>query len=127
MTETRSAMRLGLRIEALAVFCAATALFWRLDGSWTFYLIFFFTPDVALAGYLVGNRAGAWAYNAAHSTVGPLALGIAAMVFDSSIAVALALIWLAHIGFDRALGYGLKHESGFKDTHLGRIGGNSPA
>ena len=35
----------------------------------------------------------------------------------------LALIWAAHIGFDRALGYGLKYPSGFGDTHLGRIGG----
>ena len=37
-------------------------------------------------------------------------------------AVAVALIWLAHIGIDRALGYGLKYEAGFGFTHLGRIG-----
>ena len=35
---------------------------------------------------------------------------------------ALALIWIAHIGLDRALGYGLKYATGFGDTHLGRIG-----
>lgn len=34
----------------------------------------------------------------------------------------LALIWFAHIGMDRALGYGLKYPSGFRETHLGRIG-----
>jgi hypothetical protein len=34
----------------------------------------------------------------------------------------IAMIWLAHIGFDRALGYGLKYASGFGFTHLGRIG-----
>jgi len=28
----------------------------------------------------------------------------------------------AHIGFDRALGYGLKYSKGFGYTHLGRIG-----
>ncbi|MCS4316879.1 hypothetical protein M2407_001178 [Serratia sp. BIGb0234] len=33
-----------------------------------------------------------------------------------------ALIWGAHIGFDRALGYGLKYASGFADTHLGGLG-----
>jgi len=36
----------------------------------------------------------------------------------------IALIWFAHIGIDRALGYGLKYTSGFKDTHLGRLGGS---
>ena len=37
-------------------------------------------------------------------------------------AVAVALIWLAHCGIDRALGYGLKYQAGFGFTHLGRIG-----
>ena len=31
-------------------------------------------------------------------------------------------LWLAHIGIDRALGYGLKYATGFSYTHLGRIG-----
>ena len=35
-------------------------------------------------------------------------------------AAAGGLIWIAHIGFDRALGYGLKYPTGFGDTHLGR-------
>ena len=39
----------------------------------------------------------------------------------------LALIWFAHIGFDRMLGYGLKHGAGFRFTHLGRIGKDKPA
>jgi hypothetical protein len=30
---------------------------------------------------------------------------------------------MAHIGMDRALGYGLKYQKGFGFTHLGRIGG----
>ncbi|MBD9376579.1 DUF4260 family protein [Pseudoxanthomonas sp. PXM04] len=34
----------------------------------------------------------------------------------------IALIWLAHVGFERAPGYGLKYESGFAHTHLGLIG-----
>ena len=41
---------------------------------------------------------------------------------DSELQLALALIWLAHIGFDRLLGYGLKSTEGFGFTHLGRIG-----
>ena len=31
-------------------------------------------------------------------------------------------ILLAHVGMDRALGYGLKLPTDFRDTHLGRIG-----
>lgn len=40
--------------------------------------------------------------------------------------MAAGLIWSAHIGFDRALGYGLKYASGFGATHLGRIGRTDP-
>jgi hypothetical protein len=32
--------------------------------------------------------------------------------------IPLALIWFAHIGFDRLLGFGLKYPTRFKDTHL---------
>ena len=63
---------------------------------------------------------GAAAYNAAHSTIGPLALRGCGTVAAS--ALPFALIWAAHIGFDRALGYGLKYASGFTHTHLGRTG-----
>jgi hypothetical protein len=35
--------------------------------------------------------------------------------------VQIGLIWTAHIGVDRAIGYGLKYRSGFKDTHLQRV------
>ena len=39
--------------------------------------------------------------------------------------LSIALIWMAHIGMDRALGYGLKYQKGFGFTHLGRIGRSS--
>jgi hypothetical protein len=31
------------------------------------------------------------------------------------------VIWIVRIGVDRALGYGRKYPSGFKDTHLQRV------
>ena len=40
--------------------------------------------------------------------------------------LAVALVWCAHIGFDRALGYGLKYAAGFRETHLGRLGRADP-
>lgn len=40
---------------------------------------------------------------------------------DDGLVLSLCLIWLAHIGMDRMLGYGLKYPTDFKDTHLGRL------
>ena len=37
------------------------------------------------------------------------------------LAVSLALVWVAHIGFDRMIGYGLKYPTEFFDTHLHRL------
>ena len=34
----------------------------------------------------------------------------------------IAAILIAHVGMDRAVGYGLKLPSSFQDTHLGRMG-----
>ena len=65
---------------------------------------------------------GAWTYNLAHSYPAPALLGALALVADEPLWQGVALVWFAHIGMDRALGYGLKYETDFKDTHLGRIG-----
>jgi hypothetical protein len=39
-------------------------------------------------------------------------------VTDHRTTLLLSLIWTAHIGFDRLLGFGLKYSNRFKDTHL---------
>ena len=75
-----------------------------------------------MIGYLAGRRVGAICYNSAHTTLLPWALLLAGYFSGNSLALAIALIWFAHIGVDRALGYGLKYVTGFKDTHLGSIG-----
>jgi hypothetical protein len=72
--------------------------------------------------YLAGARPGAVAYNAMHTTIGPIALAGAGIVAAQPVELAIALIWAAHIGFDRMLGYGLKNAAGFGFTHLGRLG-----
>ena len=43
------------------------------------------------------------------------------MLAETDVAIQLALIWLTHIGVDRAVGYGLKYPTDFKDTHLQRV------
>jgi len=111
-----------LRAEGLALFAGITLFYLISDSPWQLYALLFFAPDLGLLGYLAGPRVGAFIYNALHSTVGPLALAIAGTVALWPLAGTLAMIWLAHIGFDRALGYGLKYGTGFGFTHLGRIG-----
>lgn len=111
-----------LRLEGLALLAGAAALYWRCGGDWKLFAVLFLVPDLSFAGYLAGPRIGAAAYNALHSTLGPLLLAAAGIALSQPLAVTVALIWLAHVGFDRALGYGLKHAAGFSFTHLGRIG-----
>lgn len=114
--------RLILRFEGAALLAAAAFGYWMTGASWWLFAILVLVPDVSFAAYLAGPRAGAAAYNAVHSTVGPVLLGLYGLAVGPPLVLAVALIWAAHCGFDRLLGYGLKYPSAFRDTHLGRIG-----
>ncbi len=115
-------VRLLLRLEGVVLFAGMTLLYGLWEGSWWVYAILFLAPDLSFAAYVAGPRAGAVVYNAAHSYLGPVALMTAGLAAASPLVLSLAMIWLAHIGIDRALGYGLKYQAGFAFTHLGRIG-----
>jgi hypothetical protein len=115
-------VRLTLRIEGFAAFAAALALYSRGGFSWPAFAALFLAPDLAMLAYLAGPRWGAVGYNLAHTYALPLALALAGFVAGSWFAAACGLIWIAHIGLDRALGYGLKYPTAFGDTHLGRVG-----
>ena len=115
-------VRAVLRLEGLALFIGMTLLYYIWDGDWWIYAILFFMPDLSFAAYLSGPRFGAMIYNAAHSYLVPMAIMTTGFATASPLILSIAMIWLAHIGFDRALGYGLKYETGFSFTHLGRIG-----
>jgi hypothetical protein len=111
-----------LRLEGLAVGAAALALYAHAGFSWPLFGLFILAPDLAMLAYLGGPRTGAIGYNAAHTHVLAVPLTLAGYFGGMPLAAMAGLIWLAHIGFDRALGYGLKYPTGFSDTHLGRIG-----
>ncbi|MDO8399040.1 MAG: DUF4260 domain-containing protein [Bradyrhizobium sp.] len=115
-------LRTLLRLEGLALFVGMTLLYAVWDGSWWVYAILFLAPDLSFLGYLVGARPGAIFYNAAHSYLAPMALITSGLALASPLVLSVAMIWLAHIGLDRALGFGLKYFAGFSLTHLGRIG-----
>ena len=115
-------VRTVLRAEGLALLIAATAAYAHAGFSWSLFAALFLAPDVSFVAYRLGPKWGAAAYNFVHSTIAPLALGGAGLALGAPVAEAIALIGLAHIGLDRALGYGLKYSSGFGETHLGRLG-----
>jgi hypothetical protein len=111
-----------LRVEGLAALALAVLGFQRLGGSWLLFAELFLLPDLSMLGYLAGSRPGAAAYNTAHSYIGPALLGGLGAALFSPMVMQVALIWAAHIGFDRLLGYGLKYPTAFGDTHLGLAG-----
>lgn len=115
-------VRTLLRLEGLALFLGMTLLYGVWDGSWWVYAILFLAPDLSFAGYLAGPKAGAVIYNTAHSYMAPMTLMTTGFALSSPLVLSIAMIWLAHIGSDRALGYGLKYYAGFGFTHLGQIG-----
>jgi hypothetical protein len=116
------AVRRTLQLEGAALAAAALVTYTHLGESWWLFALLLLAPDLSFAAYLAGPRVGAVVYNLVHSTIGPILLGTFAYLAGAIPAVAVALIWLFHIGIDRMLGYGLKYGTGFKDTHLGRIG-----
>jgi Domain of unknown function (DUF4260) len=95
-------------------------------GSWWIFAVLFFAPDLSFIAYLSDPRSGAIVYNAAHSYMAPVVLLTVGLAIAEPLTLSIAMIWLAHIGFDRALGYGLKYSAGFGCTHLGRIGRIGP-
>ena len=74
-----------------------------------------------MLGYLANVRLGANLYNIAHTVAFPVVLAGVSYTLHSEKPLVFALIWLAHIEFDRALGFGLKYPTYFKDTHLQRV------
>jgi hypothetical protein len=113
--------RLLLRTEGLAAAAAAVILYFWGEHPWWLLVVLALAPDLAMVAYAAGPRVGATAYDLVHTYTLPVVLGTAGVVGDADAAVAVALIWLTHIGVDRAIGYGLKYPSGFKDTHLQRV------
>jgi hypothetical protein len=116
-----------LRLEGVAVATVAAAAYYALGGPLWLFLLGALAPDLAMLGYLGGTRLGSVTYNAAHTYVGPLALASVGLLAAVPVVVLVSLVWVAHIGVDRAVGYGLKYPTGFEDTHLGRVATNPVA
>jgi hypothetical protein len=115
-------VRVVLRLEGLCVLVASAIAYSKFGAGWGMFFACFLLPDLSFLGYLAGPRVGAFAYNAAHSYMGSVTCLALSLASSSQLSLVVGLIWSAHIGFDRALGYGLKYSEGFSFTHLGLIG-----
>lgn len=111
-----------LRIDGAVIFVAALAAYHLLGGNWWVFALLILAPDLSMLGALAGKHAGSWAYNLAHSYAVPVFIGLVAWFAGAADVIPYMLIWVAHIGADRALGYGLKYPGSFHETHLGLIG-----
>jgi len=117
--------RMILMLEGFALFALCVFAYAKLGYSWWLFAALILAPDIGMIGYLRKPKTGAHLYNALHLTAVPIALCAVGYLWPQPAAISIALIWLAHIGMDRMLGFGLKYESNFTDTHLGRIGKKS--
>jgi hypothetical protein len=111
-----------LRFEGGAALAVAVVAYSAGGGRGSLFALLFLLPDLSMLGYLAGRRAGAACYNAAHSYLGPALLAALSMALGAHGLLGIACIWVAHVGFDRMLGYGLKYGTRFADTHLGLVG-----
>jgi hypothetical protein len=119
---TTGNVKILLRLEGLCVLAVSAFAYSKFGAGWGTFFIWFLLPDVSFLGYLAGSKVGAVTYNTAHSYVGAAACLAFSLASSSQLALVVSLIWFSHLGFDRALGYGLKYGQGFRYTHLGPIG-----
>ena len=120
-TQPLSAPNILLRLEGLAVLIAAIAAYTHQGYSGIAFALLLLTPDLGMIGYLVNPVIGSRTYNAVHFYTLPIILIALGLSLGVPIGLQLGLIWCAHIGMDRLMGYGLKYPTTFKDTHLGRV------
>lgn len=110
------------RVEGVAVLAAALGTLWWLEADLLLVALLALAPDLSMLGYLAGPRVGARTYNLAHVYAGPLGLVGIGLWAGLPLAVVGGVVWAAHVGADRAVGYGLKYADGFGSTHLDGAG-----
>lgn len=110
-----------LRVEGATLLALAAWLYAQSGGQGWLFAVLLLAPDLAMLGYLAGKGPGAAVYNLFHTYPLPAALAAYGLLAGAPLATHLALIWFAHLGMDRLMGYGLKYATDFKDTHLARV------
>lgn len=111
-----------LRFEGAVLFITALFLFRSTHQHWWWVPALLLVPDIFMVGYARSSQVGAMIYNIGHTYLLPTIMSLYGWHNHRPLALAIGLIWLAHIGMDRFAGYGLKYDDDFKHTHLGILG-----
>ena len=122
LEDTTPWVRRWLRAEGILAFAWGAVIWILLQQPLPLFLVALLVPDISMLGYLRGPHAGAIAYNVVHNWATAGLVLLIALVAQSGPLLLVGAVLLAHVGIDRALGYGLKYPTSFQDTHLGRIG-----
>jgi hypothetical protein len=115
-------MKRSIKLEELGLFVLGIYLFDQLDYAWWWFLVLILTPDLSMIGYVFGNKTGALSYNLFHHRGIAIVFYLVGVYFHNNEIQLSGVILFTHSSMDRMFGYGLKYETGFKDTHLGEIG-----
>ena len=115
-------MKTVLKLEEVLMFVLGIYLFNQLNYAWWWFLVLILAPDIGMAGYLFNNKIGAFTYNLFHHKGLAILVYLAGAYFSIPLCQLIGIILFSHSALDRAMGYGLKYDKGFKFTHLGEIG-----
>jgi hypothetical protein len=110
--------RIFLRLDGLVLFIGALLLFSKTHQHWWWVPVLLFVPDLFMAGYARSTKVGALIYNLGHTYLLPASTAFYGWHAGRFLVLGIGLIWLAHVGMDRFVGYGLKYDDDFKHTHL---------
>lgn len=110
-----------VHLEGAVIFLAMIYLYGFYGFHWWIFILFLFAPDISILGYMVNNHVGAMIYNVCHTYIFSIIIFLCGLFFQQELAIAIGIIWTAHIGMDRLCGFGLKYHTAFKDTHLQKI------
>ncbi|CDQ19365.1 DUF4260 domain-containing protein [Halobacillus karajensis] len=113
--------KLFLHLEGTVIFIASLYFYQQNNFSWLAFIFLLFVFDSSMIGYVINERVGAIVYNIFHSYILPVTLILISSFITLDWLLMVSLIWTAHIGMDRMIGYGLKYRSGFKDTHFQKV------
>ena len=97
--------KLLLQAEGAAILIAGAYFYNSLGFAWWIFLLLFLWPDLFMVGFLLNAKIGAMLYNLVHTETLALALTLFSFSTHRAQAMAFSIIWLAHIGFDRAIGF----------------------
>ncbi len=115
-------MSILLKLEEVGIFLLCIFLFSKLNFAWWWFPALLMLPDIGMIGYIINSKIGAFTYNLLHHRFVASLVAFYALTYGNEYWKLAAIILFAHISLDRILGYGLKYNDSFSNTHLGVIG-----